>query len=80
MLPTFGCGLRKTIFENLTEETLETLDLRIRSSFATFLPYIFIKELLLTPKEDENKLLVKLSISLDANSFDVRPILIEVTQ
>ncbi len=80
MLPTFGCGLRKTIFENLTEETIEALDLRIRSSFATFLPYIFIKELELTPKEDENKLLVKLSISLDPNSFDVRPILIEVTQ
>jgi phage baseplate assembly protein W len=79
MLPQFGCGLRRTLFEQLTEEAVDALNTRILQSFATFLPYIFIKELIITPKPDENKLLVQLSISLNENGFDERAILIEVS-
>ena len=52
MLPQFGCGLRRTLFEQLTEEAVDALNTRILQSFATFLPYIFIKELIITPKPD----------------------------
>jgi len=79
MLPQFGCGLRRTLFEQLTEEAVSALNARIIQNFATFLPYIFIKELIITPKPDENKLLVKLAISLSESGFDQRAILIEVT-
>jgi len=79
MLPQFGCGLRRTIFEQLTEEAVDTLNTRILQNFATFLPYIFIKELIITPKPDENKLLVQMSISLSESGFDERAILIEVS-
>lgn len=79
MLPQFGCGLRRTLFEQLTDQALIELESRIRNNFATFLPYIFINELQITPKPDEHKLLVKLVISLGQGGFDSRSILIEVT-
>lgn len=78
MLPTFGCGLKKTIFENLTKETMTMLESRIKSSFQTFLPYIFIQKLILTPDEDKNTLYVQLDISLSELGFDTRSILLEV--
>ena len=78
MLPEFGCGLKKTIFENLTAETVKALEMRIKNSFQTFLPYIFIQKLELTPDEDRNTLFVKMDISLDELGFDTRSILLEV--
>lgn len=78
MLPEFGCGLKKTLFENLTAETLRTLEMRIKNSFQTFLPYIFIQKLELTPDADRNTLYVKLDISLSESDFDTRSILLEV--
>jgi len=78
MLPEFGCGLKKTIFENLTTETMMTLESRIKNSFQTFLPYIFIRKLQLTPDEDRNTLFVQMDISLSELDFDTRSILLEV--
>ncbi|CAB4143484.1 baseplate wedge subunit [uncultured Caudovirales phage] len=78
MLPEFGCGLKRTIFENLTAETTKALEMRIKNSFQTFLPYIFIQKLELTPDEDRNTLFVKMDISLDELGFDTRSILLEV--
>lgn len=78
MLPEFGCGLKKTIFENLTSQTLMTLEMRIKNSFQTFLPYIFIRKLQLTPDEDRNTLFVQMDISLSELDFDTRSILLEV--
>lgn len=78
MQPEFGCNLRKTLFENLTDETLEVLDERIRATFGYWLPYIFIKELILTPDEDYYKLFVKLTIGLEGNRFDTRSIEVEI--
>lgn len=79
MLPQFGCGLRKTLFEQLTDEAVEALRNRIEQNFATFLPYIYISELNITPKPDENKLLVQLAIGLSELGLDRRAILIEIT-
>ena len=78
MLPEFGCGLKKAIFENLTSQTMATLEMRIKNSFQTFLPYIFIRKLQLTPDEDRNTLFVQMDISLSELDFDTRSILLEV--
>ena len=40
MLPNFGCGLRRTLFEQLSKESLEALERRIRGSFQNFLPLL----------------------------------------
>lgn len=78
MIPEFGCGLKKSIFENLTAETIIALESRIKNSFQTFLPYIFIRKLELTPDEDRNTLFVQMDISLSELDFDTRSILLEV--
>lgn len=78
MQPTFGTDIRKTLFENITEETLADLENNIRTSFATWLPYIFINELTITEDSDYHRIFIKLMISLEGNKFDTRPILVEL--
>ena len=78
MIPTFGCDIKRTLFENITEETIETLRQNIETNFATFLPYIFINELTITDDVDNNKMFIKMVISLQGNQFDTRPILVEI--
>jgi phage baseplate assembly protein W len=78
MQPTFGCDLRRSLFENLTTTLIESLDAKIRSSFDYWLPYININELILTPNEDKNILTIKLVISLEGNQFDTRSIQLEI--
>jgi phage baseplate assembly protein W len=78
MLPTFGAGLKKALFEQLTKESMMALETRIRTAFQTFLPYIFIMDLQLTPSNDTNTLFVKLDISLSESGFDTRSILLQV--
>lgn len=74
MLPTFGCSLHETLFENITPDTISTLRNRITESFEYWLPYIFINELEITSNEDLNRLFIKITISLEANKFDTRSI------
>lgn len=78
MLPTFGAGLKKSLFDQLTVEATILLDRRIRSAFQTFLPYIFIQRLDLTPDQDTNTLYLRLDISLSETGIDTRSILLEV--
>lgn len=78
MQPDFGCDLDKTLFENITDNIVVGLDERIRSSFNYWLPYIFINELSVTPSEDQNRIYVKLIMSLEGNKFDTRSIQLEV--
>jgi phage baseplate assembly protein W len=78
MLPTYGCNIRATLFENITEDLIDNLENTIRSSFTVWLPYIFINELTITDDRDYNKVYIKLIISLKDNEFDTRPILVEL--
>lgn len=78
MQPTFGCDVKKTLFENITEETIEILKENIETNFATFLPYIFINELNITESPDYNKLYLQMKISLKGNEFQTRSILLEI--
>jgi phage baseplate assembly protein W len=78
MLPTFGCGLKKALFEQLTDATLAALKNRIVNAFQTFLPYIFIQKLELNTNPDTHVLFVKLDISLSESGIDTRSILLQV--
>ncbi len=78
MLPTFGCGLKKALFEQLTTETLINLEARIRNAFQTFLPYIFIQNLVLTPNDTRQSIAIRLDISLNESGIDTRSIFLEV--
>ena len=78
MLPDFGCGLKRALFEQLTREGLDTLDRRIRLSFRKYLPYIHIQNLIFTPNEVQKSLAIKLDISLDPEGIDTQSIIVEV--
>lgn len=78
MQPDFGCDLNNVLFQNITEDIIVDIDDRIRSSFNYWLPYIFISDLSVTPSEDENRIYVKLTISLEGNKFDTKSIQLEI--
>lgn len=78
MQPDFGCDLRNTLFENITEDIITKLEDRIKSNFDYWLPYIFINELSIVPSEDQNRIYVSLTISLEGNEFDTRSIQLEM--
>lgn len=80
MLPEFGCDLRRSLFENITQELKSRVETQIRTSFAYWLPYIFINNLTITSNIDQNILGVSLTISLEGNRFDTRSIEITLTQ
>jgi phage baseplate assembly protein W len=78
MQPDFGCDLASTLFENITNDLVDVVDDKIRSSFDYWLPYIFINDLTIDPDEDANTIKINLTISLEGNQFDTRSIQLEV--
>ncbi len=79
MLPTFGCNLRRLLFENATEELFSELEDSIRDNFQIWLPYIFINELVIdAPDLSPNRVNINLTISLVGNQIDTRSIQLEV--
>jgi phage baseplate assembly protein W len=79
MLPTFGCNLRNTLFENATEDLIMQIEDNIRENFQIWLPYIFINELVVdAPILQPNRVNVSLSISLIGNKFDTRSMQFEL--
>jgi len=78
MLPEFGCDLRRVVFENITQDLTEQIDTVIRESFSYWLPYIFINDLRVSAMEDQNKVFINLTISLEGNKFDTRSVQLEI--
>lgn len=79
MLPSFGCNLRGVLFDNATEDLLETIEDTIKENFQIWLPYIFINELVVdAPDLSPNRVNISLSISLVGNEFDTRSIQLEL--
>lgn len=79
MLPTFGCDLRRVLFENATEEFTLVLEDTITDAFEIWLPYIFINELTVeAPDFSPNQININLTISLAGNKIDTRSIQFEL--
>ena len=79
MLPSFGCNLRGVLFDNATEDLLETIEDTIKENFQIWLPYIFINELVVdAPDLSPNRVNISLSIILVGNEFDTRSIQLEL--
>jgi|TARA_A100001015_G_C14601826_1_gene560752 phage baseplate assembly protein W len=62
--PTFGGGLRDTIFEQITTDNLDFLEERISFDLEQFFPNIKIKNLNISKQEDLNSITVLLSYSV----------------
>ena len=79
MLPTFGCNLRRILFENTTQEVFLELEDSIRDNFQIWLPYIFINELNIdAPDLLPNQVNINMSISLAGNNLDTRSIQLQL--
>lgn len=78
MLPTFGCNLYKSLFDNQTDFLVENVKTTITSQFEYWLPYIFINSLDVQTDPDYYTLYVNIKISLKNNTFDTRSIELEV--
>ena len=79
MQPDFGCNLKNSLFEQLTEDVIENLEEGIRSQFNFWLPYITINELMVVPSIDNYYIKINLTISLVGNELDTRSIQLELT-
>jgi phage baseplate assembly protein W len=78
MQPDFGCDLRNTLFENITDSLTLTIESVIKASFDYWLPYIFINDIQVTQYEDQNQITINLTISLEGNKFDTRSIQLDI--
>ncbi len=54
MNPTFGCDLRKFLFEGITENNLSNLTISLANSIKTFVPEITVLNIEVVPNTDYN--------------------------
>jgi phage baseplate assembly protein W len=54
MIPTFGVGLRRYLFENFTETTYARIRQKINQQARTFMPYITINNIQFSPSDIDN--------------------------
>ncbi len=81
MLPTFGCNLYKILFDNITDSMIDDLKLLVKEQFDYWLPYIFINDLQInaTGEDNKNTLRIQMIISLKNNTFDTKPLFLEIS-
>ena len=76
--PSFGANIRGQLFEQITSNTTDNLDLQIRSGVEQYFPNVTITELTFGGSPDENILTVKFSYTIN-NTGDSDNIVISLT-
>jgi len=70
MIPEFGIGLRRYLFEPLTPDTLAGIQARIQQQMKRYTPYVRVDQLRIFSALDESD--IDPSIQLDENYIRVR--------
>ena len=78
MQPTFGCDLKKAVFDNMTDDLEESIKTVIADAITTWLPYIFINSLSINFNYNNYQLDIQLTISLLNNKLDTRSVQLEI--
>jgi len=83
MLPDFGLGLRRYLFQPLDEELFENIKLNILSGIAKYMPQVNILKLSIINSEDINLqgvpgLIIKLVVQLRENSNIIFDTVVEI--
>ena len=71
--PNFGCGLRDLLFEQITSETLESIDNDIRTSLSTWLPYVVVNDLIVVQNDsnpNEIQINLEYTTEVDPDTLD----------
>ena len=59
--PNFGAGIRNKVFDQITQDTIDSLDLQIRAGVEAYFPNIRITQLTFNSKPDQNLLTIQFS-------------------
>lgn len=54
MNPTFGCNLKRFIFEGITENNIDNLKENLSDSIAVFVPEVAVTDIIVIPNNDFN--------------------------
>jgi phage baseplate assembly protein W len=64
MNPEFGTDLRKSLFDNITDSSIEILKAKIVNAVNIFIPEIFLEDVIVEPDSDYNTLNVTINYRL----------------
>jgi phage baseplate assembly protein W len=64
MNPEFGTDLRKSLFDNITDSSIEILKAKIVDAVNIFIPEIFLEDVIIEPDNDYNTLNVTINYRL----------------
>jgi len=64
MNPEFGTDLRKSLFDNITDSSIEILKAKIIDAVNIFIPEIFLEDVIIEPDSDYNTLNVTINYRL----------------
>lgn len=59
--PSYGIGIRQMLFENMTTGTLNLWQDKITDAIQSYLPYINLNQVQITPFFDENRITIKIA-------------------
>lgn len=62
--PSFGADIRRRLFEQMTTDSMDELEMLIRNGVETYFPTVLITTLRIEPTPDENLLTIKFSYKL----------------
>lgn len=62
--PNFGANIRSQVFEQITVDTMDTLELQIRNGIAQYFPNVAITDLSFIGDPDQNLLTIQFSYTL----------------
>jgi len=68
MNPTFGCNLRRFIFEGITESNLSNLIISLSDSIRTFIPEITVTSIEVVPNTDYNTIDLSVNYVLNVSN------------
>jgi phage baseplate assembly protein W len=68
--PNFGAGLRDLLFENITPENIQNIELSIKSGLEINFSNITIIELFIKPEPDNNTIVVKFSYIINNTGIE----------
>lgn len=62
--PTFGSNIRKSLFENITENLLQDLEITLNEELSSYFLNVSFKNIKIIGNYDENSILIKIEYSI----------------
>ena len=62
--PTFGSNIRKSVFENITQDLLQTLEVTLNDDLSSYFPNVNFTDITITPNYDENIIGISIKYSI----------------